>query len=554
MAILRSLGFRPREVFLLYFGQTFLLGLAGSALGVVGGAVALALVPGLLTDLLPQGLGVSLWQPAAFLRGLGLGLGTALLFSFGPLAAVRRVRPLRVLRQDIEPIQPSRWARILTAVVLTGGIASTAIIQASSIRHGLEFTAGVGLAAGVLSLISLAAIRLLRVLPQRVFPGAPVWVRHGVAALARPGAGTVGAVVALGLGVLLLLGIWLVENGLTAQLSTRLPANSPSAFLIDIQSDQWLEVQNILRSGGAESINSAPVVTARLARIEGKEVDELAEAADSRARRWALTREQRITYLSELAPDNEVIAGGLWSDPDRFELSVEREYAGDLGLAVGSDLVLDVQGVPLEFTVTSLRSVDWGTFDLNFFLVAEPGSLDQAPQYRVATVKLPLAGEQAVQDRLAAVFPNVTLLRIRDVLDKVRNVLDRLALGVRFLGGFTVLAGLVILSGAVSASSIRRSREIALLKTLGMIRREVALMFTVEFAVLGLLAGAAGAIGGVFLSRAVLTRGMEISWVFEPLPVAVAIVASIVLAAVAAVLAGGRALSSRPLEVLRGED
>jgi hypothetical protein len=353
--------------------------------------------------------------------------------------------------------------------------------------------------------------------------------------------------------VLLLLGITLVQSGLSRQLSTALPAGSPSAFLIDIQRPQWQRVQEILSEAGAESINSAPVVTARLESIDGQGIDDLVESSESRGRRWALTREQRVTYLDELAPDNKILDRAslrqdsveLWTDPRRWELSVEEDYAQDLGLEVGTELVLDVQGLPIEFTVTSIRSVDWGTFDLNFFLVAEPAALEDAPQYRVATVRLPPGGEQLVQDRLAATHQNVTMLRIRDVLAKVKKVLDRLAFGVQFLGGFTVLAGLVILAGAVSANSVRRGREIALLKTLGMVRREIALMFTLEFALLGLLAGSVGAVGGVVLSHTVLTRGMEIGWSFRPFPIAFAVGASVLLAAATAVLAGSRALSAR---------
>lgn len=559
MAILRSLGFRPNEVFLLYFGQTIVLGLAGSLLGVAGGIGVLALTPLLTADLLPEGLGIGLWQPWSFLRGIGLGLGTALLFSFAPLATVRRVSPLRVLRKDIEPLRASRWARILSTLILVAGVTVTATVQAGSLRYGVAFTAGVVLAATSLALGALGALRLLARLPREALGGAPVWVRHGLAALLRPGAGTVSAVVALGLGVMLLLGISLVQNGLSAQLSTTLPAGSPSVFLIDIQNSQWSGVQEILDRSGAESVNSAPVVTARISSLDGEEIDRLVEGNQDRGQRWALTREQRVTYLEELAPDNEIIdrtelasqSGELWADPERWELSVEESYADDLGLTVGSEVTLDVQGVAIDFVVSSIRSVDWSTFDLNFFFVAEPAALEAAPQYRVATVRIPAGAEQLLQDRLAAAFQNVTVLRIRDVLEKVKTILDRLAFGVQFLGGFTVLAGLVILAGAVSASSVQRGREIALLKTLGMVRRDIALMFGLEFAILGFLAGSIGALGGLLLSHTVLTRGMEIAWNFTPLPAVGAVGASVFLAVGAALLAGVRALAIRPMEVLR---
>src|SRR5262249_31425483 len=198
----------------------------------------------------------------------------------------------------------------------------------------------------------------------------------------------------------------------------------------------------------------------------GVSVDDLAKARPKdaqgrrrdRDRRWMLTREQRLTYLKQLPADNTIVAGALWSDPNHPEVSVEQSFAEELKLHLGSVLRFDVEGVPLDLTVTSIRKVNWRTFGINFSLVVEPGVLDQAPQLRFAAAHLPPGGEQRVQDLLAASYPNVTLLRLRELLDKIGKVLNRIALGVRFLGGFTVLAGIAILAGAISAGAARRRR------------------------------------------------------------------------------------------------
>ncbi|MBV8202796.1 MAG: FtsX-like permease family protein, partial [Acidobacteria bacterium] len=179
--------------------------------------------------------------------------------------------------------------------------------------------------------------------------------------------------------------------------------------------------------------------------------------------------------------------------------------------------------------------------------------LDQAPQQRFAAVRLPPGGEQRVQDQLAASYPNVTVLRIRELLEKVGKVLNRISLGVRFLGGFTVLAGIAILAGAVSASSARRSREVALLKTLGMTRRGVASHFAVEYALIGLVAGAIGAGGAAALAWAVVTRGFNLTGQVEGPPLAAGIAAAAALTVVAGLAASLRALQRRPIEVLRTE-
>jgi putative ABC transport system permease protein len=574
IAVLKCLGMRPREILLLYLGQTALLGLAGSLVGIAAGVAVQQLLPALFPDLIPANL-VHPWQPFALLRGLGLGVGVALLFSLAPLSAVLRVPPVRVLRREAEPLPRHPLASAATSLTLVAGILALATVQSHSLRLGAQFTGGVLLATAALAGAALLVIRVVRRLPRDF---ARPWLRQGLAALARPGAATFGAIVALGLGVLVVLAMSLVESRLAAEFTRQLPKDAPSAFLIDIQPDQWPGVQALLRKAGATHVDSVPVVTSRLAAIDGVSVDQLAargprgargargapsargerasggaDGSGDRNRHWMLTREQRLTYLRQLPADNVIVAGALWSDPTRPEVSVEESFAEDLGLHLGSVLRFDVEGVPIDLTVTSIRKVNWRSFGINFSLVVEPGVLDQAPQQRFAAVQLPLGGEQRMQDMLAAAYPNVTVLRIRELLEKVSKVLNRISLGVRFLGGFTVLAGIAILAGAISASSARRGREVALLKTLGMTRRGVASHFAVEYALVGLVAGAIGACGAAALAWAVITQGFNLDGQLEALPLAIGILSSILLTVAAGLAASVRALNRRPIEVLRAE-
>jgi putative ABC transport system permease protein len=554
IAILKCLGVRPREILALYLGQTALLGLAGSLLGMALGTAVQQLLPGLFPDLIPAGL-VRIWQPLALLRGLGLGLGVALLFSLPPLAGVLRVPAARVLRRDAEPLPRHRGAIVATVLVLAAGVVGLASLQSGSWLRGLQFAGGVTLTAIALALAALAVTRLVRSLPRDFGAGLPggLWLRHGLAGLARPGAATLGAIVALGLGVLVVLAMSLVERRLGRELTAGLPSDAPSAFLVDIQPDQWRGIDRLLRREGATEIESVPVVMVRLSAIDGTAVEELAKGTPERGdRRWALTREQRVTYLDRLPEDNEIVAGALWRDP-RPEVSLEEEFAQELGVRLGSVLRFDVQGVPIELVVTSLRKVDWQTLGINFFLIAEPGVLDDAPQLRLAVAQLPSGREQRIQDLLAAGYPNVTLIKIREILEKIVAVLRRIGLGIRFLGGFTVLAGIAILAGAVSAGAGRRGREVALLKTLGVTRRGVITTFTVEYALIGLVAGIIGAIGAAVLAWAVVTRGFTLDWELQLLPLATAIVGSILLTVTAGLAASLRALERRPIEVLRSE-
>ncbi len=551
IAVLRALGVRPREVFALYLGQTAALALAGSAIGALAGALVARTVPHLLGGLLPVAVEVG-WQPAAMARGVGLGLAVAMLFGLRPLLDVWRVPPVRVLRRDAEPLPARRGVAAATWAVLAAGVAAAAAVQSGSALRGALFAGGMTAVAAALTAGAWLVVRAVGRTPRS---RGPVGLRHGLAALARPGAGTLGAVVALGLGVVTVLGMHLVQQRLSAQLAADLPDAAPTAFLVDIQPDQWPGVRDALEGAGATGVDSVEVVIARLREIAGVPVTRLVEADRDAGRggdrSWVLTREQRLTSMASLPEDNVIVAGELWSVPGRPEVSIEQEYAADLGVGIGDTVVLDIQGVELELLVSSIRTVDWGRFTINFFLVVEPGALEGAPAFRIAAARLPEAAELTLQNRLAAEFPNVTMLRLREVLEKVVSILEQVGAGVRLLGGFTVLAGIAILGGAVSAQAVRRGREAALYKTLGMTRAQVATVFAVEYALVGLVAGGIGAVGGTVLAFAVTRYGMEIEWAWHPLALLAGVAATVALSVAAGLAASARALAVRPLAVLR---
>jgi len=583
VAVLKCLGVRPREAFALYLGQCLLLGLAG---GVAGGLVGLVVqqnAPKLLGDLLPAQQ-IAFWQPWALLRGLSLGIAASLLFAMPPLVDVLRVPPLRALRRSAEALPASRLARAASGLLLVLGTYLLALAQAEDAGLALRFTGALLVAVAVLALagwgLRAAAGRLSR-LPR------PLTLRHGAALLARPAGDALPALVAVGLGVLVVLVAALVERHLTASLDAELPKGSPSTFLVDVQPDQWPAVSALLAREGATEVESVPVVMARIAEIDGVPVEKLAgdddetEDADANAsaeprrgenqsgerrggegrsrerqdreRRWALTREQRLTYGSDLPRDNRLVAGKMWSNSKVREVSLEEEYARELGARIGSRLVFDVQGVPVELVVTSLRAVDWRTFRINFFVVVEPGVLEDAPQTRLAAARLPSGREGRVQDLLAQGFPNVTLVDVRQVLAKVAEVFRRLGLGVRFLGGFTAIAGVAILFGAVAAGAVRRGREVALLKTLGFTRRGVASLFAVEHALTGLVAGILGVAGGAVIARQVVVEQLELTWRPFAGTLGGALGLAVALTLVAGLGASARALRQRPIEALREE-
>lgn len=548
IAVLRCLGMRPREILVLYLGQIVVLALVGSVVGAAAGALVPAIVLDLVPELMPAGES-SFWQPAALLKGIALGVGIALVFAVPPLTELWRVSPQRVLRADAEPL-PARWpVRIAAGLALFAGVVLSAWAQSGDLLRALAFAAGLLLVAGVLALLARGISSLARRVPRE---GWNPYLRHGIASLARPGAGTTGAIVAFGLGCTVVLAIGLVEERLDRRLRTALPEGAPSTFLIDIQPEQWEGVRAAMDEAGAEGLESVPVVVSRLAAIGGRPVETLVDERDGGGReRWVLTREQRLTWRADLPPSNRLIEGELWSRPGIAEASIEEKFARDLGVGLGDVLTFDIEGIPVDVTITSLRRVEWESFSINFFVVIEPGVLDDAPSFRIAAARLEPDAERRFQDELAGGFPNVTVLRIRPILERVLGMMHQLAFGVRLLGGFTVLAGLAILIGTAVAASLRRGREVALLKTLGVTRLGVVALLATEYGLCGLVAGLTGGAAAFAIAALFVDQVLQVppDLPFLPFP-ATAVLATLATAA-AGLLASFRALRIRPIELLR---
>jgi len=212
-----------------------------------------------------------------------------------------------------------------------------------------------------------------------------------------------------------------------------------------------------------------------------------------------------------------------------------------------------VQGVPVGLTVTSIRTIDWRTMGMNFFLFAEPGPLDDAPQSRLATARLETSDLPRIQAAIVTAFPNVTVIHVREVMEKVMAVLSNIGLGVRALGAFTIAAGIIVLGGTVAATQARRAREVALLKTIGMTRRDVLAVFAIEYALTGTVAAVVGLGAASLLAWATLTQLMELDWSPKWSEFVLAGTVTVVLAVAAGLIASTRALSARPVEVLRSE-
>ncbi|HEY6876464.1 MAG TPA: FtsX-like permease family protein, partial [Polyangiales bacterium] len=467
------------------------------------------------------------------------------------LLSVHRVSPARVLRSEAEPLPLSGRLRAAAYLTATLALLLAAYVQTSDLVTAAAFSAGFAALAAVLAATARALVFALAAFRS---PKLPPWLWHGAAALRRPGSAAIGSMVALGLGTTVVLSMHLLEDTLDRDLAAALPRDAPSLFLLDVQPDQWPGVEALSRELGATQTSSVPVAMARLTAIDGRTVDALVKARPGEANargHWVLTREQRVTWSERLPPDNQIVRGALWSRPGVQEVSLERNFAHDLGVKLGSVLRFDLQGVPLSLVVTSLRTVEWRSFSANFFIVVEPGVLEAAPHVRLGTVRIREDRERALQDALARAFPNVTALRVRELAERAVSVLKQIAIAVRVLGGFALVTGIAILIGAVAASGTRRVREAAVLRALGVRRAQIASLLAVEFALRGGVAGLVGAAGAYGLTYACTRFVLELSTRPDLRACVIACGLVVALAVIGGLLASVRALCVLPIAVLR---
>jgi len=440
------------------------------------------------------------------------------------------------------------------ALPVAAGLAALALWQAGSLKLG-----GIFLGAAVAAVVTLLVLARGLVGAARRLPRAPwpAW-RHGLGGLRRPGGHPARVVVALGAGVMLLVAVALLQDSLDAQIDHERRREAPSFFFVDVQPDQREAFARVLaRTGGGVTPALTPIVRARLAAVNGVRVTRdlvRSRVGEDREGAFYYTREYALTWSAEPPPGTVVTRGRWWGpDPGPARISVEEAMARQLGVDVGGRLTFDVQGVPVEAEVASLRKVDWQSLATNFFVVFSPGALDGAPVTFVATARTTAAAEGPVAAAVAAAFPNVTAIPVRDVLERVGAVLGDMAVAIRVMALFTVATGVVVMAGALTATRYQRLYESAVLRTLGATRGAVARAFAVEYGCLGAAAGLGGTALAALLAWIVLRFVLDTPWRFEPQVLVGGIVATMALAVAVGFLATYRLLGAKPLPVLRRE-
>jgi putative ABC transport system permease protein len=560
IAIMKCLGARSGQVMRVYAVQTLGLGLAGSALGVLVGYAVQAWAPNLIARYFPVRPDFT-WEFSTAVQGIAIGVLTTLLFTIPPLLGIRQVRPALIFRRDMEEsrqtirerLRASR-AGLWAGAAIVSSIGAVAAWLGDSLEMGLWFAGGLLVSLLAMAGVSWILLRGLKALPKMLPRTLPAPLRHGIANLYRPGIHAEAVLVALGIGVTFTLSVYLIQSSVLTQMVRSAPPEMPNVFFINITGAEREGLLEILRRqpGLGEQIELVPSVAARLTTVDGVSVEDLGVERDG----WRFRSTRTITWQAEKPEHIDVLDGAWWS-PQAAEtqslVSVRDEDAGLLGLKIGSRVAWQVGAREVLATVAAIHRSEGFRMGSNVQFVLTPMALRGMPAIFYGGVKVPPEQAPELQKLIFERFPTITVINAADVIEIVQEVVDQIGMVVRFVSAFAILAGVVILVSSVVATRFRRIHEVVILKTLGATRRRVAGIFSVEFLILGLVAGLIGSVLASSFSNLLLTRVLDAEFVFEPLPNLLTIVGTALLANAAGWLASFPILGKKPLEVLRAE-
>src|SRR5277367_123292 len=561
IAIMKSLGARSGQVIKIYLLQTLLLGTAGGVLGVAFGVGVERSFPYLLAKLIHVDTELHV-QWSTVLTGLAVGILTTLLFTLPPLLDIRSVRPILILRRAVDdnddPFVAGTWrkitknvAQIGAAVLILAGLAAIATTLSDSVVVGQVFSVGLVLVLGVLLLASAAVLAGLRFFLSKTRLHLPSSVRHGLANLYRPGNPSAALLAALGMGVMQIMTVYLVQKAVVSELHVSAAPNLPNVFLIDITNGEVDGIRTLLKAEHSVTAEAEllPVVSSRVVDIDGVP----AEEAKLKNFPRRMLRSISLTWMDSAPPGTKVVEGKWWAaDEKSAVVAIGQQQAQRLAVHVGSHITFAAQDKQMLATVVALTKADGQHAFSRAEFILPQAALTGLPVVWYGGVHADPAHVGELQRALYRAYPTVTVINVAQALETVRAVVIQITYEIQFLAAFSIFAGVIILASSIAGTRYRRIREVVVLKTLGATRRRIATVFSIEFAVLGLVAGVVGILFAnivVPLLLRKLTIPNVIQWNWNLFGLAL----TALLTVATGWIASHRILGQKPLEVLREE-
>lgn len=537
IATLKALGASTRLVFATYALEIGVIALAGIAAGLVLGALVPIAVAPFIARMLPVPLRAGIHAlPLAVAAADGI-LAVAMFASL-PLAGVGRVMPGALFRDAVAPTRRGLpWVALAGTCAAGLGLAALLTVTATDRGVALWYVGG--------AVVSFAAFRLAGAAiiagARRIGRPRRMVLRLALANLHRPGAPTARVVLSLGIGLTVLVAVALVQASLSDEIEGSIAEGAPAYFFLDIQPGQLAGFEAMVDAVPGARREEVPMLRGRITKLDGVPVENAAVAADAR---WALNSDRGLTYSATVPKGSQIVAGQWW--PADYHgpplVSFDAGLARGMGLKVGDTLTVNVLGRELTATIASLRSIDWTRLGINFAIVFAPGALKAAPHTVLAATWLPQGAEEPLVAQVVAADPNISAIPVREALDAVERIVAAIGAAIRLAALVTLLAGALVLGGAVAADYRRRVYDAVVLKVLGATRRTIAAAFLLEYGLMGLVGAVVAAGLGTLIAWLVVTGPLRSDWTFAPWPLV-----SVLAAAVALTMALGFAGTWRVL-------
>ena len=552
IAFMKCIGGRAGQITSIYVAQALIIGLAGGLGGAILGAFAQAVFARLVANYFDVAV-ILIWPWAAMLKGTAAGIGTATLFTLPSLLSVAEVKPALILRKEIAgEAKPARSKRsVLVTAVIVAGLWGIAVWISSSVVYASVFGGVLLGSLVILGLLGFLLMYCIRRFGNTAIVRRSASLRHGIANLHRPGAHAIAILASLGIGVTFTVTVYFLQHSLLEEVRLTAPPDAPNLFLINITDREQEGITRLLQaeSGIIDRQPLSPAVAAQLATIDGVPMEQI--PLEDGARRF-LTTQFALTWARDIPPATVILDGSWWQPEQTEPLASVQEFAGEaLGLKVGSVIEWNALEGKVRARVANIRRTDAVRMGANNQFILSPGALDNfaAVYYGALRVKTERIG--AIQARVFDEFPTVTVVNAADILDVIQGVMDRVSLAVRFVAGFAIFGGLVVLASSVVGTRYRRMREVAILKTVGATRGTLLRMFCAEFAVLGSAAGIIGGTLAALASGILIGQLLDTPYKFSWLPVFISAFITALLTVVTGCLASYGVLARKPLDILR---
>ncbi|MBS7566894.1 ABC transporter permease [Mucilaginibacter sp. Bleaf8] len=554
IAVLRCLGVKAFEAFLIYLIQIAGIGLIGSIIGAALGSAVQYLLPIVLKDFLPFEITVAIsWL--ALGQGVVLGVIISILFALLSLISIRRISPLNTLRSAFEDSRPARDPlRWLVYGLIVAFIVLFAYIQLQSWPASAGFTVALLVAFFILWITALLLKRVVKLLVQGPWS---YLVRQGFANLYRPNNQTTILMASIGLSTAFICLLVFMQSMLINQVKLSSSGNQPNLVLFDIQTNQEKGIVALTKQFKMPVLQQVPIVTMRLQTINGKSVNDYRKDTSRNSRRWAFGGEYRVSYRDSLTSSEKIIEGkwiGEARDATDIPVSLDDRTAKRLDIKLGDKLVFNVQGTPMTTVVASVRKVNWNQMGTNFRVLFPTGVLEEAPQFHVLLTHSKSAGQSAqYQEAVVRKYANVSAVDLGLVLTVLDEVLDKISYVIRFMSGFSIATGLIVLIASVRISKYQRIKESVLLRTLGGSRKQILWITAMEYLFLGTLSALTGIVLALAGSWMLAKYTFEIPYNVNYAPAIMMFTITAVLTIVIGLLNSRGVLNRPPLEILRSD-